>query len=398
MIMNFADGRLAHLFVDFSRHRAPMQVALLIVLVVFVIDVCVPAAVVIGVLHLLGVIVTLTCRRRQETLVVAGVATTFVLAADVVAEVFFQRGDGETEIWKILFNQAITITAIWGTAFVIYLRGKALDELAVVSRQLQKELDYASRLQHNLYPKRSPQIAGVDVSGTVLPADKLCGDYYDYLEMPARTHGFVIGDVSGHGVGQSLIMSEVRSTLRSLVKSTSDLGEILEGVNRRLMDDSPEDIFVTLMIVRLDPQTMTFTYAAAGHSGLLFRASGECEELRSDSLALGLSRDARYVTQDARKFHVGDTLLLATDGLEERHSPNDELFGRARLIDEVNKSRDCSSQQVIERLVSAASKFARGVEPHDDVTLIVVKRLAQTEADQPRRRQTVKESQMIEAR
>lgn len=346
-----------------------MQIGLLIALIIFVIDLFVPRGVSAGMMHILGVLATLRCQKRQQTLIVAGVATIFVLAAEV-----FAQGAGDTEPWKIAFNRFLTVAAIWGTAFVIYLRGRAIDELEIVTRELDKELDYASRLQQKLYPRESPQIEGIDVSGFVLPAERLCGDYYDYLEMPDRTHGFVIGDVSGHGVGQSLIMSEVRSALRSLVKTEHDLGKILTAVNRRLLDDAPDEIFVTLMIVQLDPRTMTFTYATAGHSGLLFRASGEREELRSESLALGLSRDAKYKASEPREFHVGDTLLLSTDGLEERHSRENELFGRERIIQEVQAAGDCSAEQLIQRLVAAADQFSRGNRQHDDVTLVVVRR------------------------
>ncbi len=347
-----------------------MQLGLFISLVVFVIDLFVPRGVCAGVMHILAVMATLTCSKRQQTLVVATVAMIFVLAADI-----FAPGPGETELWKIMFNQVLIVAAIWGTAFVIYLRGKAVDELEIVSKRLDKELDYASRLQQKLYPNASPRIEGIDVSGIVLPAERLCGDYYDFLEMPGGTHGFVIGDVSGHGVGQSLIMSEVRSALRSLVKSEHDLGTILSAVNRRLCEDAPDEIFVTLMIVRLDPETMTFAYATAGHSGLLFRASGEWEELRCESLALGLSPEAKYETQAELEFNVGDTLLLSTDGLEERHSPQNELFGRERLVSEVRGCGDCSSEQLIKQLIDAAGRFAKGLKPHDDVTLVAIKRI-----------------------
>ncbi|MBX3435906.1 MAG: serine/threonine-protein phosphatase [Planctomycetaceae bacterium] len=192
--------------------------------------------------------------------------------------------------------------------------------------------------------------------------------------MPGGRHGFVIGDVSGHGVGQSLIMSEVRSALRSLVKTEHDLGKILASINRRLLDDAPDEIFVTLMIVQLDPETMHYTYATAGHAGLLIRPNGTYEELRSESLALGLTREARYTTSSSRAFHVGETLLMTTDGLEERHSPANELFGRTRMIHEVQVAGSCTSEQLIRRLIDAATSFSRGVRQHDDVTMVVIRR------------------------
>ncbi len=348
-----------------------MQLALVIVLIVFVIDLFVPEGVAASLPHVLGVMATLTSNRRRDTIIVAVLATFFTLSAEL-----FSPGRGDTELWKVMFNRFLIVAAIWGAALVIYLRATAMDELARVSKQLAKEVDYASRLQERLYPKESPKISGLDIAGYVEPAEQLCGDYYDYLEMSEKCEGFVIGDVSGHGIGQSIVMSDVRSTLRGMAKSKRNLGEILTKVNRQLVADTPDDIFVTLMLVKIDPESMTFSFASAGHSSLLVRASGECEVLRCGSLALGLSEHATYTTEDDHMLNVGDTLILATDGLEERHSPERELFGRDRILQEVRNAGGCSSEQLIQRLVTAADTFARGETQHDDVTLVIVRRSA----------------------
>ncbi|MCA9026977.1 MAG: serine/threonine-protein phosphatase [Planctomycetaceae bacterium] len=346
-----------------------MQLALLIVLIVFVIDLFVPEGVAASVPHILGVMATLTSNRRRDPIIVAVLATFFTLSAE-----WFSPGRGDTELWKVMFNRFLVVTAIWATALVIYLRATAMNELARVSKQLKKELNYASRLQERLYPKESPKISGLDIAGFVEPAEQLCGDYYDYLEMNEKCIGFVIGDVSGHGIGQSIVMSDVRSTLRGMAKSDLSLGEILTKVNLQLVADTPDDIFVTLMLVKVDPESMTFSFASAGHCSLLIRASGECEVLRSGSLALGLSEHATYSTEDDHMFNVGDTLILATDGLEERHSPEGELFGRDRILQEVSHAGPCSSEQLIKRLVTSASTFARGETQHDDITMVIIRR------------------------
>ncbi|MCA9077929.1 MAG: serine/threonine-protein phosphatase [Planctomycetaceae bacterium] len=348
-----------------------MQLALLIVLVVFIIDLFVPEGVAASIPHILGVIATLTSTNRRDAIVVAFLATFFTLSAE-----WWSPGRGDTELWKVMFNRFLVVTAIWAVATVIYLRATAMDELARVSKQLKDEVDYASRLQERLYPTASPTISGLDIAGYVLPAEQLCGDYYDYIEMSEGTQGFVVADVSGHGLGQSLVMSDVRSNIRSMARSKLELGEILTEVNRRLIADTPDDIFVTMMIVKLDPETMTFSYASAGHSSLMIRASGDVEDLRSDSLALGLADIGAYKQRADIPFNHGDTLLLCTDGLEERHSPEGELFGRARIVEEIKDAQKASSEQVIKRLVAAANSFARGEAPHDDVTLVVVRRPA----------------------
>ena len=63
----------------------------------------------------------------------------------------------------------------------------------------------AAQVQQKLYPKSSPQLSGFDIAGTVFSAEVMCGDYYDFIEMPDGLLAIAIGDVSGHGFGQALI-------------------------------------------------------------------------------------------------------------------------------------------------------------------------------------------------
>ncbi len=43
------------------------------------------------------------------------------------------------------------------------------------------------------------------------PAACAAGDHFDYLRMPDGSLGIVIGDVSGHGFGSSLLMASTHS-------------------------------------------------------------------------------------------------------------------------------------------------------------------------------------------
>ena len=66
--------------------------------------------------------------------------------------------------------------------------------------------------------------------------------------------GIVVGDVSSHGMGPALVMSETRACLRTLAQSHDDVGEILTRANRLLACDSDDFHFVTLALARLEPR------------------------------------------------------------------------------------------------------------------------------------------------
>ena len=66
-------------------------------------------------------------------------------------------------------------------------------------------LRIAKQIQHNLLPRTSPQIEGLDICGKCIYCDELGGDFFDYLnfkEVRCRSDHhieIVVGDVSGQG-------------------------------------------------------------------------------------------------------------------------------------------------------------------------------------------------------
>ena len=80
--------------------------------------------------------------------------------------------------------------------------------------------------------------------------------------------GVVVGDVSSHGMGPALLMSETRAYLRTLAQIHGDVGEILTRANRLLAADASDFHFVTLAMARLDPQRPVDGLRQRGPAGL----------------------------------------------------------------------------------------------------------------------------------
>ncbi len=99
--------------------------------------------------------------------------------------------------------------------------------------------------------------------------------------------GVVVGDVSSHGMGPALLMSETRACLRTLAQVHTDVGEILTRANRLLAADASDFHFVTLAMARLDPRDRSMVYASAGQRGYLLHSGIEATILDSTSLPLG---------------------------------------------------------------------------------------------------------------
>jgi PAS domain S-box-containing protein len=237
------------------------------------------------------------------------------------------------------------------------------------------ELRLAREVQQRLFPTASPHLPGYDIAGASLPAGEMGGDYFDYIPMPQGCVGIVIGDVSGHGLGPSLLMAQTRAYLRSLARTTSDVGEIARLLNESLVDDTADGSYVTLLITCLDPDSGSLTYTNAGHvSGLILDGSGSVRmELKSTSVPVGLFPGRTFKSGPAVDLRPGDLIALFTDGITESEAPDGTSFRSDGVREVVREHRHLPAGQIVDKLCDAARGFAQGSPQLDDVTAVIVK-------------------------
>ena len=128
-----------------------------------------------------------------------------------------------------------------------------------------EQLRLARSIQQSFFPESSPTVPGFDLGGASYAAEETGGDYYDYFQMPGGLIGIVLADVSGHGLGPALVMSQTRAYLQALLPLGLDVGELATRLNDFLFADHQEARFVTLFLAQLDPRDGSFCYASAGH-------------------------------------------------------------------------------------------------------------------------------------
>src|SRR5262249_17821485 len=151
--------------------------------------------------------------------------------------------------------------------------------------KIQEEFEIAKRVQRSLVPQ-DPQLEGLEMAVTMVPAEQVGGDYYDVQRTP--TGGWIaIGDVSGHGLNAGLVMLMVESAMSAVQHALpgSNANTALSIVNRVLFDNVAirmnRDEYVTLMLLRYDRDgRIAF---AGGHQDIIIcRAeSGEVEWART---------------------------------------------------------------------------------------------------------------------
>jgi sigma-B regulation protein RsbU (phosphoserine phosphatase) len=240
-------------------------------------------------------------------------------------------------------------------------------------RQLETELELSQVIQRAMLPQKTPAIAGLDISAFSRPAQIIGGDYFDFLQFKDGSHGFVVADVSGHGVSAAMLMTSLQTAFRTLVPETDSPVAVLERINRLYIHNINFTTFVTVFFSRFDPAARTLTYANAGHNhALLHRGPGQEAWLGPTGPAIGLTEGFNIAPGEAR-LEAGSTLVLYTDGVTEAGDSRGELFGRERLAQVIRRDGDRPAAALIRLILEALNDFTGGNPLEDDITLMICK-------------------------
>jgi len=249
---------------------------------------------------------------------------------------------------------------------------KDVTELRKLQEQ-QLQMRLARAVQQQFYRMPPPQIDGFDFAGAAFPADATGGDYFDFVLLQDNSLGIAIGDVSGHGVGSALLMTELRAYLRAYARQSSDISEILTLMNDALVADMEHGRYATLLFCQLYPGSRRLAYASAGHTpGFILNSRGDVKQ-RLDSLdiPLGFLPAHKYACSDPFILEPGDILALLTDGITEAERPDQEPFGVERALKFIQDHREDSAQDIVTKLFHAVRDFSDGLPQIDDITSVI---------------------------
>jgi serine phosphatase RsbU (regulator of sigma subunit) len=262
-----------------------------------------------------------------------------------------------------------------GSQCGLAIHNARLVEAYLEQQRLQHDLYVAKEIQQGMLPRQVIERPRVEVAGFNRPCEETGGDYFDYIPMPERRMGIVVGDVSGHGIGAALFMMTARALLRAFTYKMAEPAEVLGEVNLFLERDMPPGSFMTLFFGEVNTKTGAFRYASAGHNPvILFRKeAGAFESLQKTGPGLGLIEGVRYSIRETRPLEPGDILLLYTDGLPEAMSPEKELYGEERMRTLLAGLQERPPSEIVHQFVRAVTEWTRDEQFADDLTLVVVK-------------------------
>jgi sigma-B regulation protein RsbU (phosphoserine phosphatase) len=252
-------------------------------------------------------------------------------------------------------------------------------------KRLEEELRIAREIQMSLLPRGPMLMKGLGVAALCVPAREVGGDYYDFFPLGDSRIGMLIADVAGKGTSAALYMAELKGLVLSLSRIYHSPREMLIQVNRIISSNLDARSFITMTYAVVDVARRTLTYSRAGHTPLIHLpasingATREAHVLVPSGMVVGLHIDGIEERFEALleeltiSFSNGDVFVLFTDGITEAMNPAFDLFGEDRLRGLIEEHGDLSSEELRERILREVESFVGEADPHDDMTMILVK-------------------------
>jgi len=238
------------------------------------------------------------------------------------------------------------------------------------------EVKLAGEVQRLLFPKNPPLCSWCCMAARNRMAEVLGGDFYDFIELDDGCQVLLIGDVTGHGLHASVVMSLIYGFIHNAARQSSNPSDVVADLNTFLRSFAKRSALLdhyfsaTLFFGIVDPQTMRMDYVNAGHpAGLLYRGE-KILQLPATSHPVGYFDRADF-RGSTFQFAADDRFLLYTDGLVDSSNQQGEMFGAERL-DNAFRRHDGENMIFLDRLFGEIDKFLAGQLPFDDCTAIIM--------------------------
>jgi serine phosphatase RsbU (regulator of sigma subunit) len=275
---------------------------------------------------------------------------------------------------RIQFDQSQleVLTLLANMAAVKITNARLLEDEQVRARMVQ-ELASATRIQRGLLPVRLPEVPGWELDGHLETCFEVGGDLYDVRVHPDGRVTFVIGDVSGKGMGASLLMSSFISSLRVLDDTGMEPAALAARLCAVMARSSDSGHFVTGTLGHLDPATGMARLVNAGHMPTYLVGPNGIREFESTGIPFGILPEHTYGDQEIT-VAPGEMLVLFTDGIPEAQR-EDVFFDEDRFRDVLAAHAGASTlRQIREAVMAAIEGFLAGAKRTDDITLLLLRR------------------------
>lgn len=277
------------------------------------------------------------------------------------------EGEEETKKSSMRFIQALS------NIIIVAIENKKLARRQLEQEAFRKELEIASDVQQFLFPEDLPNGLRLKIEASYLPHDRVGGDYYDYIPINKNQFLICVADVSGKGIPAAILMSNFQASLRTLIRQTGNLREIIEELNYQVLENAKGEKFITFFAAIYDHKLKTMVYVNAGHNPPILLHNGKQQLLEDGSTVLGAMHPLPFLNEgfitDLEDFFI----FCYTDGVTETENEKNEEYGIERLQEYFSNIKDFNLQKIHQDIIIDLDTFKGSNGYRDDITMLSCK-------------------------
>ena len=252
-------------------------------------------------------------------------------------------------------------------------RDEAFRQLAESQQQLAEEVGQAARYVQSLLPEKLTGDIAIDFR--FVPSTQLGGDMFGYNWIDEEHFAIYLLDVSGHGVGSSLLAVSAMNMLSAHSLAETDFrdpGQVLSRLNEVFQMEKQNGKYFTIWYGVFEPATRKLFYSNAGHPPALYTGASEAEAhvqtLEADGLAIGMVEDIPYSTSEVQ-FGPYARLLIYSDGAYEIEKTDGEMWKHSEFVEFVS-SLPTDAGPVADRLLAHVHQLGDSQILDDDFSIV----------------------------
>lgn len=221
---------------------------------------------------------------------------------------------------------------------------------------------------------RSEVATTEDVFALCQPARLFSGDVWFRQRRPDGLC-FALGDVAGKGIGAAVFMAMIAEELehRFARPEAPALTGLVAGLNTTLRREMPSNRFASLIVGHLDPNGRLRLVNAGHCPALVRRRDGAVETVFPTGPVLGILAEPSF-GEAVLRLDRGEAVVLFSDGLLEATSPDGRELGLEGIAGTLAGTSANAAAGIAAALLTGLDAHLGGEPPHDDLSLIVVKR------------------------
>jgi sigma-B regulation protein RsbU (phosphoserine phosphatase) len=240
------------------------------------------------------------------------------------------------------------------------------------NEKMSLELKTAGEVQKSIYPLfRESDLFKIAIFHK--PLMEVSGDYHDIFKLNNDSYGFLVTDVSGHGVSAALITVLIKNLFQKASNNFNNSKDLIVYINTELKNlMSTYKCFFTAFYLIIDSQK-NINFSNASHPGGYLIRGKNIYRLTTEGAPIGITENVNefYESKNA-KVRSKDKIVIITDGVVESFNESNEQYSARRLKGVIVKNNDSNCEYLLNAILDDFKKFIDIDNLQDDFTLMII--------------------------